>query len=653
MSGLRRGASRSEAAGRRASLTFVVLLALGAGCQRFMGGEEPAAGEVSAVGAEAEAARGALLAAWRAAPPKAESPGSGGLRRAEAAWQAELGRKALVALQQELMNAPTEEAWAWLVATAARWPQQTGLSADQARLLLSASSPPGDGPDAAAWRAARAWLSLAANQPDQALAVLGQPSAVDLMGLTAHLRAVQQLGQDPRAAAWALHRAFPADREGCRAAARSARASLEYALLDEVIESCQDPESTPYLKRQVADALDEQGRSADACALYLEAGAELHAAAILVQDGGCGPTVPDGLPARALREDNPEARLHTLWAALLEGEQEAIQAASSAMLAAGEDRGPPARAALASAWLALGQPFAASSLLDSGAGEGAAVQILRARVAQAVGDGPAALRLADEALAAAPDELGAHRARLVLLAELDPARCSQAVDELAAVDPVALEILSRSVDRMLPWRGVAPGAWPFARLDPSARALLEATLRQPRSQGRASSDRRLAAARLAGVLLFEPTPDRAQVQALVDQLSSPASGQGGGEVLPDSLIRASRALGLVAAVSGEQSSASGPTMREEAAPVERWALMLERLAAGDTASAAAAADQAGPPGEDPRIRAALRASLSRALHLLDEDRSKRAMGTAGAGVDGGGGARSALADALDTVRLLD
>lgn len=450
--------------GWRAPWLLLVLGLAGACGRPACVGEAPAPTAPSVDHQALDRARQQLLARWRegrspGSPSAPGSPGTGWAGQAGAAWQEELGRKAFDAIAAGLLAEPSELGWSWLVATASRWPQQTGLTATQARALL-ASEPPGEGIEAASWRAAMAWSDLALGRPEEALQRLGRPSSVDLLGLSALLRAQQDLARDPHDAARALHRAYPADREGCRSAGRVAWARLDFLALEEVAEGCLDAASAPYLSRLLADALDAQGRAAEACALYLQAGADLHAAAILVQDGRCGVEPPADLLGRALGEDSPEARLHTLWAALIAGERGGIEEAASAMLARAEDRGPPARAALAAAWLALDQPFAAGVLLDSGAGSSAPVLILRARVAMAAGEEQAALRLADEAVAAAPDDRGAHRARMRLLAALDPSRLPVATAELAERDPVAVEILSRSVDRMMPWQGVWPGGHP-------------------------------------------------------------------------------------------------------------------------------------------------------------------------------------------------
>jgi tetratricopeptide (TPR) repeat protein len=456
--------------GAVAGLLLVLLLGGACGAPACVdGGDRPdgSSAEQQAV----DLAREQLLSSWRAEGPGQEVDPQGWRVPASAAWQEELGLPAFRAVAAGLRDRPEEEGWSWLVAIASRWPRQTGLTAAQARALLAPHEPAGEGVEAAAWRAARAWSSLSQGQPEEALRQLGSPSSVDLLGLSARLRALQELAMDPQQAALALHRAFPADREGCRAAGREARRRQDLAELEEVMEACLDASSTPYLRRLLADVLDARGRSAEACALYLEAGAELHAAAILVQDGRCAAPPPADLVPRALAEDSAEARLHTLWAALLAGERGAIEPAASAMLARGEDRGPPARAALAAAWIALDQPFAAGVLLDEGAGSSAPVLILRARVAQAAGQPEVALRLADEAVAAAPDEPEAHRARMRLRAALDTSLLPAAVDEIAAQGD-----LVHRVDRMLPWRAVAPGGWPLEALDRPSRERLEAAL---------------------------------------------------------------------------------------------------------------------------------------------------------------------------------
>lgn len=579
-------------------------------------------------------ARAQLLARWRA-ERTAQSLGPPEWRaQASAAWQEELGLKAFDSIAGGLLAEPDELGWSWLSATASRWPQQTGLSATQARALLALQAPAGEGVEAAAWRAAWAWSALALGQPEQALERLGSPSSVDLLGLSARLRALQQLAQDPQDAALALHRAFPADREGCRSAGRGARARLEFLALDEVVEGCLDLASAPYLSRLQADALDAQGRSAEACALYLEAGADLHAAAILVQDGRCGARAPADLVRRALGEDSAEARLHTLWEALISGEPGRIDEAASAMLARGEDRGPPARAVLAAAWLARDQPFAAGVLLDSGAGSSAPVLILRARVAQALalaagkgeraGASEAAMRLADEAVAASPDELGAHQARMRLRAALDPTLLPAAVTELAARDPVALEILSRSVDRMLPWRGVSPGGWPMDALDPTSRRMLEATLGAAPVAVYSLDEADLMRHRFASSLLRDPAPDPDALRALAAALVADSKSDTW-EPEGASLAAAARI------VAGDPPSPRWAGLASsELSPLRRWALTIELLAAGEGEQARTLLASPGPPGEDPLIQAVLRASLARALDT-----------------------RQTPSEALDTVRLLD
>lgn len=527
----------------------------------------------------------AVVARYRERWPGPHEPAAHWRAQARVAWAAGLGRKAARSLEQALAQEVTAEALAWLVAVSARWPALVDLGADERAALAALVAD--DHPGAAAWQ------DLARGDAGAALARLEATGADDLLSLSARVRAVQDLGGDPSAAALALHRAAPRDVEGCELAARAGLSQGDLSQADQVLATCRaERVDSPLLDRLAGDLLDLAGEPAEACGAWLRAGAELHAAAVLIQGGRCEPPAPADLVTRALAQDSPEARLHATWAAVLGGDPAAALAALEALRRGGDGRGPPFQAAAAAALLLAGRPEEARGAVE-GLDDPASL-ILRARAAASPAE---AIRLADLAVSAAPWSLPLRREQAALLADRDPAALEAALRSLSQADPVPFALAGLEPDRLVPARAVAPSPWPWASMPPWARAVA-ASLdpAAPPALGPAPDPLGLVArARLArSVLSAQALPPA----ALALQIQEARSGR------PDDPVVA--ALAAVALSStGQADQAAAALARAEAtdpaAVATAWARANLALDAGDgprarQLAAALVADHPGLPG---------------------------------------------------------
>lgn len=510
-----------------------------------------------------------LLARWQARwqarleedEGAAESTAAAWREEAEQAWAAGLGRKAARALERELVLSPSDEALLWMVAVSARWPALADLSAGERAALLAAAGAAAEPSPALA--GAMAWDLLARGQAPAALQWVAAPDDADLLALSARLRAQRETGQDPADAALALHAASPADVEACEEAARAGLARGDLSLAERVLSTCEEAGvRSPLALRLLGDVLDAAGEPAEACGAYLRAGADLHAAVILMQGGDCDPPAPADLVARALADPAPEARLHAAWRAALLGDAAAARAAATALSSAGELRTPPQRAAAAAAWLVAGD--AALALQALGEGAGAEAGLLRARALAMLGRREEAKAALDQSLATAPWALDLHRQRAALLAGLDPAALEAAVDALAAQDPVPLSLARLEPDRLLPWRALAPAPWPLPALSPRARAIVRALDPEAALAGTGEGevtdpDGAVARARLAEAVLGADGADPTTLAARLDRalLARPDDPVVAalGAVAAGELDRADQAAALLA-----QARAQGPDL---------------------------------------------------------------------------------------------
>lgn len=321
-----------------------------------------------------------------------DSLGDGGpawQAEAEQAWQRGLDRRAAQWVLGRLRTAPEDaRAQAWLLALVGRRPEQVGLSPAERDALVGLAPGDLDGRrdlDAAAWRAALAWVDLAEGRPAQALARVGSPSSPDLLGLSARLEAHQRLDLPAVEPAGALHLAWPTERAACLELGRHHRRRAELDALRELRARCEAAGALPELARMEADLLDLAGESGQACALYLQVGATVHAAAILLQVGDC-PGAGAELLERLLADPSPEARLLRAWRSLGAAEPSARGEACDELPPEAGAVGPPYRAALAACALARSEPGEARAMLEGMGEDEPLLDELRAQVALALGE---------------------------------------------------------------------------------------------------------------------------------------------------------------------------------------------------------------------------------------------------------------------------
>lgn len=332
----------------------------------------------------------------------------------------------------KLVSGDEDEDWRGLLTAAARAP---GCLSDADGDALAAW---GAAPERAeAWRGARAEWAAARKDTAAAKALLVAPGFDG-----ARLRVLLAAGEGAgvREAAEGALAEHPDDVLACRTAAD---ASLREGDLLRAIEASEcGGVKAPELARMRGDALDAARRFADAEAVYREAGATVHLAALLYQEA---PTPARIAEARALLDGDPSppAALHRAWIALLRGERPDV---------AGLDHSAPA---------ALVRVVAGSKGDLQGL-EGAAARVAGARLAAAKGDAPAVEEALSDALAEEPDLEPVHRARVALRRQLG-GDVDAAVAAWRARDPDHVRLRGARGPRDVPWAAIAP--WP--PLDPA------------------------------------------------------------------------------------------------------------------------------------------------------------------------------------------
>lgn len=304
-----------------------------------------------------------------------------------------------------------------------------------------------DNPDAKLLPAAQAWMRVTGADPAGAAAALdGAPVTAD--GQEALLLALVAMGQDPSPAAERLLSLEPDHDEACAAIGRQAWAAGDLPRALTTVERCLAAGAdSPVLWRSCGDIFDRVGAFEAAAARYARAGATLHAAAVIYQEG-----LPDPSGAlAALDEPVPPAVLHRGWRAILAGDRPAVAQAAAELRQMGV-AGPQFATFLASAALVAGAPADALAQEDLDA---PAMVVVRARSRALLGE-PEVARSAVLGL------LEQHPWRRELWREsmaIHPAGFSQA-RALLDVDPVLLALARDMREREMPWPAVAPAGWP-------------------------------------------------------------------------------------------------------------------------------------------------------------------------------------------------
>ena len=350
-----------------------------------------------------------------------------------------------------------------LAMIAFRHAMPTLLSSDEAHALVRVTV--ARDPKGALVPAAIAWMALADNNPPAAMDMLRSDNGT-VDGNWAKMRALQAMQQDPSAPAEALLQAEPGFGEACGVVGREAFGQGELASARRLLQGCVDSGvKDPVVERVLGDVADALGEFVVARDAYLAAGTDLHAAAIITQEG-----IPDpgGVVDRALGPNVPPAGLHMAWIGLLRGDLamakrgvERIQSTSAA--------GP--EFSMARAAVALAEGKAVDAQKDVAGLTSAAASTLFARGRAAAGDVKGAKDAFSDALSKEPWNLAIHRERLALLAARAPADVPDALATLIALDPVTEELARPYREREAPWPVLAPSPWPVGLPAPSGALL--------------------------------------------------------------------------------------------------------------------------------------------------------------------------------------
>ncbi|MFT4980155.1 MAG: tetratricopeptide (TPR) repeat protein [Myxococcota bacterium] len=345
------------------------------------------------------------------------------------------GAGAVTALTRALAVDPESSDALLMLTIASLSGVDAGLSAEQRddiRAVVSELEPEHPLlPVVAAWSAS----------PAEALSLLGEPPDHPLGALT-RLRALVAQGADASAAAEVLLDSTPGHRQGCEIAGRAQLQSARPAAALAVLESCAAAgASGGVLTRLRADALDGCGLFMEAAEAYQEAGADSHAAAIWIQEGGA----PDAEIDALLEPGPPDVALHRLWWALLRGDEASILAAEEVLASSGAS-GLEFEIARAAAALARGNAGETLSLVDGMTAPQA--HALRARAHLALGDTASASAAVDAALVLIPWQVRLQLLEVVV--EGDGA--------LRERHPIEVAAYSWSRHRDMPWSALVPTA---------------------------------------------------------------------------------------------------------------------------------------------------------------------------------------------------
>ncbi len=450
--------------------------------------------------------------------------------RAQAEQEERGGRQAL-ALDTMAMAAVSGDPEAELAyaVQALRVPVPDRVRPEEARALVAVVAE--EAPRGRLVPAARAWAALSREDPVGAMAALGEDTGT-LEGRWARLRALGLLGQDGSAEAEEILKLDPDHEEACEGVARQALAQGDLVAARARAGRClKAGAGGPALRRILADAADVAGRYEEAARAYEQAGASLHAAAVISQEGLAD---PGGVVAAALADPAPPAALSAVWIALLRGDLGAAEAAGARLDASGMP-GPEAALAVAAGRLGAGD---AAGALERTKGAGSAEALtLRARALATLGDDAGGGAAFDEAVRVAPRVIALHRERLAWAAARRPEALLEIARAAVGVDPLTLALVRGWRHRDAPWPVLAPSPWPelsgaagllaravsapqaleagaLAALEPGDRALVELHL------GWAQAARgELAAARSTVEQAVGALPGNAGARALAAELA--------------------------------------------------------------------------------------------------------------------------------------
>lgn len=391
--------------------------------------------------------------------------------RASAAEEEAAGRQATALdLLSKAATSGDLEAELSLAVQALRAPVPVVISLDEARALVAVLAE--DAPGARLVPAALGWSKISQDDPMGALRALDQDSGT-LEGRWARLRALQMLEQDPSGEAEEILKLAPGHEDACEVSARAALARGDLSQTRTRVRDCLAAGARgPALRRMLGDAASAAGRYEEAAAAYADAGALLHAAAIISQDG-----LPDpkGLVEAAISDPAPPSALGAVWVRLLRGDTAGAAEAGARLKASGMP-GPEAALAVAASRLAAGD--AAGALAETEGAGSAEALVLRARARAALGDDTGAREDFQAAVAAAPTNQGVHRERLAFLAERLPDELPEALAALVSIDPITLELSRAARRRDAPAAVLMPSPWPELR---GGQATLLAAVQAPQT----------------------------------------------------------------------------------------------------------------------------------------------------------------------------
>lgn len=339
-----------------------------------------------------------------------------------------------------------------LAIQALRSPVPDRVRVDEARALVVELAH--DSPKGALVPAALGWAAVSRSDPQGALLAL-QADPGTLEGHEARLRALSMLGQDASVEAAAILKLAPDHDEACEVVARHELAQGDLSAVRATVGACTKAGAGgPILPRLLGQAADAAGRYEEARDAYTRSGANLHAAAIISQEG-----LPDpqGEVASAIADQAPPAALQGVWVNLIRGDLPAATAAARRLDGSGMP-GPEAAIAVAAGLLAAGDAEGARAKVAGF--QSAEALTLLARADAVLGDDDAAERAFAAAVAAQPWNLDLHRERLAFLATRRKGAVPEAVRAVVALDPVTLGLVRAWRHRDAPWVALAPSAWP-------------------------------------------------------------------------------------------------------------------------------------------------------------------------------------------------
>ncbi|MGC6508709.1 MAG: tetratricopeptide repeat protein [Myxococcota bacterium] len=234
----------------------------------------------------------------------------------------------------------------------------------------------------------------------------------------------------------------PTHSEACLYLIRDRKSHRDFAATGRLLKECHAKNSkNPSLKRQLADFYDEVGEHLLAIQTYTEQGMGLHALMVTYQESI--PFEYDSTLENLVNETHINAAIHAVWLGIYLGKQDLIRSGISRLVGRNE---PVVWAALASGYLALGEPNLALAAMEKG--DGVSVNTLRGRAYLVLGRKDDAKHALEQAHLIHPWNPWI----LVMLATVDP----KYKEILWKKDPLETKILGHYRDRYRPWNFMVP-----------------------------------------------------------------------------------------------------------------------------------------------------------------------------------------------------